>query len=78
MLAAVTLIAVRSGVVSLSFNRGRYEGILGHFSTAVTRLEKLAKDEAAKAERLLAAHRVSNEIATKASITATNIGKLIG
>jgi hypothetical protein len=77
-LGALTLFVVRSGMVSLSFNRGKYESIVGHFSKAVTRLEKLAEKEEEKAAQYLRFYSSSKEVATKASTTAANIGKLLG
>jgi hypothetical protein len=77
-LGAVMLFAVRNGVISLSFNRGKYESIVGHFNTAVARLERLAVKEENKAADYLQLHRNSKEVASKASTTAANIGKLLG
>jgi hypothetical protein len=77
-LGALTLFVVRSGMVSLSFNRGKYESIVGHFRKAVAQLEKLAKKEEEKAANFLNAHLDAKEVATKASTTAANIGKLLG
>lgn len=76
ILAAGTLFAVRSGLVTLSFNNTKYNRIIGDLTRKVKKLESLAEQEEQRAIEFLKAHALSSVLAEQARKTAANISKL--
>lgn len=78
ILAVTTQFAVRSGLVTLSFNRKNYDHIIADLRTKVTHLEALASEAEEDAKDFLEAHLNAKSLGEKARRTADNIGKLFG